>query len=43
MTIIFVTFYGNGYGIIVPWGGDGACTLPRKKITRYKSKYLHHV
>jgi len=32
MTIIFVTFYGNGYGIIVPWGEDGACPSLEKKL-----------
>jgi len=41
-----LTFYGNGYGIIVQRGrglGRGLAPLPRKNITRCKSNYLYHV
>ena len=50
MTVIFVTFYGNGYGIIIQWRRDlgtpewrPGLRRPEKNITRYKSNYLHHV
>jgi len=46
MTIIFVTFCGNSYGITVQRGGICGGSLPppqKKNITRYKLNYLHHV
>jgi len=44
MTVIFVTFYGNGYGIIVQRGGVWGWGLPPpQKNMRYKSNYLRHV
>ena len=45
MTIIFLTFCGNGYSITVQRGGiwGGGLPLSRKNIMRYKLNYLHHV
>jgi len=46
MTIIFVTFCGNSYGITAQRGrglGRGLAPSPEKNITRYKLNYLHHV
>jgi len=46
MTIIFLTFYGNGYGITVQQErgmGRGLARYPEKNITGYKSNYLHRV
>jgi len=42
MTIIFVTFYGNGFSITVQRGGVwGGGLPPERNIMRYTSNYLH--